>query len=317
MRAAAARHHDRLINTRSAAHSARVADADSHFWAAAATIASSMPRRGERDEGVPLEREGALIQTRELLASAVAGSASLLDVDRNLALAKRPRALVRRGAWTPLEDLGLVAFTASTAIHCARIGVLAGDLSGAEEELRWAYDALASIDETYLLPPVSKLLARVVHAQGRLREAEEISRVAEGLGASEGGELRALWPSAPGTSLRWRERADEAERRARETVDLIRIRAALSRLATWYSQPAGADSDRSAPDRQPVPAPEPVLSASGLTRERFLRDILANKNLPDGYARQVALATLDIPEEVFPETIIPSDGQPQSTRPSG
>jgi hypothetical protein len=293
----------------------RVADAPSLFPAAAATIATSMPGRGERDERLPLERERALMETRELPEPAGAGSASLLAVDVNLALAKRPRARVQ-GARTPLEDLGLVAFAASTAIHCARIGVLAGDLSTAEQELRLAYAALAGIDETYLLPSIAELLARVVYAQGRLREAEEIGRAAE-LGASDDRELQALWPSAPGTALAWQERADEAERRARGAVDLIRTRAALSRLAAWCSQNASADSDRSASDRHACQAREPVVTAPGLTRARFLRDILANKKLPDGYARQLALATLDLPERLFATTIIPSNGQPADAGANG
>jgi hypothetical protein len=255
------------------------------------------------------------METRELPEPAGAGSASLLAVDVNLALAKRPRARVQ-GARTPLEDLGLVAFAASTAIHCARIGVLAGDLSTAEQELRLAYAALAGIDETYLLPSIAELLARVVYAQGRLREAEEIGRAAE-LGASDDRELQALWPSAPGTALAWQERADEAERRARGAVDLIRTRAALSRLAAWCSQNASADSDRSASDRHACQAREPVVTAPGLTRARFLRDILANKKLPDGYARQLALATLDLPERLFATTIIPSNGQPADAGANG
>jgi hypothetical protein len=256
------------------------------------------------------------METRELPETAGADSASPLAVDAKLAPAKRPRARVQ-GARTPLEDLGLVAFAASTAIHCARIGVLAGDLSSAEQELRLAYAALAGIDETYLLPSIAELLARVVYAQGRLREAEEIGRAAEGLGASDDRELQALWPSARGTALAWRERADEAERRARGAVDLIRTRAALSRLAAWCAQSASADSDRSASDRHACQAREPVVTAPGLTRERFLRDILANKKLPDGYARQLALATLDLPEQLFAMTIIPSNGQPADAGANG
>jgi tetratricopeptide (TPR) repeat protein len=228
--------------------------------------------------------------------------------DDNLALAKRLRAPVP-GARTPLEDLGLIVFTASTAIHCARIGLLAGDLPTAEEELRYAYDALASIDENYLLPSIAELLAQVVSAQGRSHEAEEISRAAQGLAASDDLELQALWPSVRGAVLAWQERADEAERRAREAVDLTRIRAALSRLTTWYSQSASAYSDRSASDRHAWQAQGPGVTAPGLTRERFLRDILANKNLPDGYAREVALETLDIPEQLFAKMMVRSDGQ--------
>jgi hypothetical protein len=151
-----------------------------------------------------------------------------------LPLTKRSRGYAR-GARTLLDDLGLAVFVGSTAIHCARIELLVGDLSTAEEELRRAYDAFSSIGEKYLLPPIAALLAQVVYAQGRSGEAEEISRAAEELAAGDDVELRALWPSLRGKVLTWQERADEAERRAREAVDLIRTGAALSRLTTWYS----------------------------------------------------------------------------------
>jgi tetratricopeptide (TPR) repeat protein len=151
-----------------------------------------------------------------------------------LPLTKRSRGYAR-GARTLLDDLGLAVFVGSTAIHCARIDLLVGDLTTAEEELRRAYDAFASIGETYLLPPIAALLAQVVYAQGRSDEAEEISQAAEELAAGDDVDLRALWPSLRGKVLTWQERADEAERRAREAVDLIRTRAALSRLTTWYS----------------------------------------------------------------------------------
>jgi AAA ATPase domain len=151
-----------------------------------------------------------------------------------LPLTKRSRAYAR-GARTLLDDLRLAVFVGSTAIHCARIELLVGDLSTAEEELRRAYDAFASIGEKYLLPAIAALLAQVVDAQDRSDEAEEISRVAEELVAGDDAELRALWPSLRGEVLTWQERANEGERRAREAVDVIRIRAALSRLTTWYS----------------------------------------------------------------------------------
>ncbi len=44
---------------------------------------------------------------------------------------------------------------------------------------------------------------------------------------------------------------------------------------------------------------------------------MANKKLPDGYARQVALQTLDIPEELFAKMIISSNGQPAEARADG
>jgi hypothetical protein len=261
----------------------------------------------------------------ELTQTGIFGAGGALRLARPIVRRNRRRpaadqALPRApaGARTPLEDLGLVVFAASTAIHCARIDLLAGDPSRAEAELRHAHDALASINETYLLPPIAELLAQVVCVQGHLDEAEEISRAAAKLAASDEVELQALWPAARGSDLTWQERADEAERRAREAVDLIRIRTALSRLTTWVSQNARAENERSASDRRARHADRRADAAHGPTRERFLRDILANKKLPDGYARAVALETLDIPEEQFAQMLTSSGtAGPAQTVPEG
>ena len=98
------------------------------------------------------------------------------------------------------------------------------------------YDALASSGETYLLAPIAALLVQLVDVEGRVDEAGEIGRAAKELAASE--EVELLWPSPGGRTLAWQERADEAERRAREAVELIGIRAALSRLTSSYSHNA-------------------------------------------------------------------------------
>jgi hypothetical protein len=41
------------------------------------------------------------------------------------------------------------------------------------------------------------------------------------------------------------------------------------------------------------------VPAPGRARDGVLREILANENLPDSYARELALETLDIPEELW------------------
>jgi tetratricopeptide (TPR) repeat protein len=141
-----------------------------------------------------------------------------------------------------LGDPGGALFAASTAIHCASLELLTGDRATAEEGLRRAYDALASSGEKYLLAPIAALLVQVRDAQGRVDDAEQIGRAAEELTASD--DLELLWPSQRGNALAWQERADEAERRAREALELIRLRAALSRLTRWYSHNAGRGDGR-------------------------------------------------------------------------
>jgi hypothetical protein len=179
------------------------------------------------------------------------------------------------GALKSNVELGLALFTASTALHCARLDLLAGDLATAEEELGRAYDAVAGSEEECLLPPIAEMLAEVVHAQGRDHEAGKIPRAAEGLALGDRVELEALGSTVRRSALDWRGRADEAEWRAREALDLVRIRAALARLSSWPARSASTESERRASERPAGPARQAV-AAPGLSREGVLREILAN-----------------------------------------
>jgi predicted ATPase/class 3 adenylate cyclase len=129
---------------------------------------------------------------------------------------------LRRTARTLLDDLGVIVLAASTAMHCARIELLAGDLETAEAELRQAFETLTRLGERYLLPPIAALLAQVVYERGRPDEAEQISRTAEEIAAADDVEAQALWRSVRAKVLAGRDRVEEAERLAREAVRLIR-----------------------------------------------------------------------------------------------
>jgi hypothetical protein len=225
-----------------------------------------MTRPGAADgPKAALKREGELTKTCELLGSKAAlglgaalrhagmfesGGALLFAHPIAHATISGEPALVKRsrGPRRLLDDPGFVVFAASTALHCARIGILAGDLSMAEEELRRAYHAFTGIGERYLLAPLAALLAEVVSARGCLVEAEEFSRAAQELASSDD-ELQALWPSPRGKVLAWQEHAHYAECRAREALDLIRMRAALSRLTAACWRSTSADGFRSPSDR--------------------------------------------------------------------
>jgi cell division septum initiation protein DivIVA len=196
-------------------------------------------------------------------------------------------------------DLGLARFTALTALHCARLDLLVGDLATAEEELTRAYEAVTSREETHLLPPISEPPAQPLRAGGDSNEAGEIPRAAEAPPASDAVEPKPLWPSPRRSGLGWREQADEAEWRAREALDLVRLGTALARLSSWHPRSPSGEGERRASERCPRPARRSVVPAPRLAREGVLREILANENLPDGYARELALETLDIPEELW------------------
>jgi predicted ATPase/class 3 adenylate cyclase len=139
---------------------------------------------------------------------------------------ERARELVQV-ARTLLDDLGIIVLAAWTAMHWARIELLAGDLETAEQELRRATDTLIGLGERYLLPPIAALLAQVVYERGRPDEAEELSRTAEELAAEDDVEAQTLWRSVRAKVLAGRDSVEEAELLAREAVRLIRTTDAL------------------------------------------------------------------------------------------
>jgi cell division septum initiation protein DivIVA len=192
-------------------------------------------------------------------------------------------------------DLGLALFTASTALHCARLDLLGGDIATAEEELGRAYDALASSPEADRLPPTAEPLAELL----RGREAGEIPRAADGHPASDAVEPQAYWPAVRRSALDWREQADAAERRARDALELARIGAAFMRLSDWQARNASRDGERPASAERAWPARRAVGPAPDPAREGVLREILANEALSDGCARELALELLDLPEELW------------------
>jgi cell division septum initiation protein DivIVA len=196
-------------------------------------------------------------------------------------------------------DLGLASFTATTALQCARLDLLAGDLPMAAAELRRAYGVLASSEESHLLPPLSELPAELLHAWGRGDETREIRRAADGLTASDAVALRALWPSVPRSDLDWREQADEAEWRAGAALELVRLGAAMGRVSSLPAQSAGGDGEPRSAERCAWQARRAVAPAPGLARQGVLREILANDNLPDRHARALALELLEVPDELW------------------
>ncbi|MEO6061673.1 MAG: hypothetical protein ABIQ99_07030, partial [Thermoflexales bacterium] len=102
------------------------------------------------------------------------------------------RSLCRQGR-ALLRDLGQGVNAASTALDLARIELLAGDLAGAEQEVRADYSFLSQMGEKYFLPSMAALLSRLVRDQGRDAEALELSKVAEAIAAEGDIEPQAMW----------------------------------------------------------------------------------------------------------------------------
>jgi tetratricopeptide (TPR) repeat protein len=92
-----------------------------------------------------------------------------------------------------LHELGQGLVAASTAIDLARVELLAGDLAGAERQVRADYEFLQRKGESYYLATVAAMLARLVRDQGRDVEATALCQAAEGASSADDNDAQALW----------------------------------------------------------------------------------------------------------------------------
>jgi class 3 adenylate cyclase/tetratricopeptide (TPR) repeat protein len=130
-----------------------------------------------------------------------------------------------------LNDLGLSVFAASISIQASSVEMLASDPAAAERELQRDTETLSGLGEKYLLPVLTGLLAQSVQAQGRSAEAAEISRIAEELAAEDDVEAQAVWRAVRAKVLAEAGEYEDAERLAREAVELLRETEATVKLA--------------------------------------------------------------------------------------
>jgi ATP/maltotriose-dependent transcriptional regulator MalT len=136
------------------------------------------------------------------------------NVDEARELARRARAM--------LVDLGVSVLAASTSQESGQIELLAGDPAAAERLLRRDYEALTALGERYLLSTVTCDLAHAVYLQGRLDEALELSRTAEGLADADDVTSQAFWRSVRAKVDARHGRLDGAVPLAARAVELLR-----------------------------------------------------------------------------------------------
>jgi class 3 adenylate cyclase/tetratricopeptide (TPR) repeat protein len=120
-----------------------------------------------------------------------------------------------------LRDLGGAVLAASTSLASARVELLAGEPARAEGELARDYEALDALGERYFLPLIAAHLAEAVQAQGRDEEATRLAATARELADEDDVEAQALWRRVHATALANEGRLDEAERLARESVEVL------------------------------------------------------------------------------------------------
>jgi class 3 adenylate cyclase/tetratricopeptide (TPR) repeat protein len=135
--------------------------------------------------------------------------------------AERAREHYRRSR-AMLTDLGFTLSAAITSLHSGPAEVLAGDLERAEAELRTDYETLRAMGDTGYAPTVAALLAEVLHAQGRDREAGELAEVCREKASPHDVGAQYQWRSIQARLLAAEGRIAEAEALAQESVRLIR-----------------------------------------------------------------------------------------------
>jgi DNA-binding SARP family transcriptional activator len=119
-----------------------------------------------------------------------------------------------------LRDLGLRIVASSSAVMGGQVGLLAGEPQRAEAELRWGYQTLAEIGDRNGLATVAAALADAVLAQGRAEEALAIAATGRECAAPEDVPTQVGWRGPAATALARRGEQAEAERLAREAVEL-------------------------------------------------------------------------------------------------
>ena len=132
----------------------------------------------------------------------------------------RARELCSRGRLM-LQDIGLSVVAASRSQDSCIVEMLAGDPAAAERDLRRDFETLTEMGEAYLLSTIAGELARAVYAQGRVEEADELSRIAEQFSADDDVTSQALWRSVRAKALAVRGDSDTALELAREAVALL------------------------------------------------------------------------------------------------
>jgi ATP/maltotriose-dependent transcriptional regulator MalT len=126
--------------------------------------------------------------------------------------------LVRRGR-AVLRDLGQGVTAASTGFDLAQVAWLAGDWANAEAEVRADYEFLAAAGETYYLPTLATLLARLLREQGRDDEALLLTEAAERSAGADDFDAQAFWRSTRAPIVARSGDLVHAERLAREAID--------------------------------------------------------------------------------------------------
>jgi class 3 adenylate cyclase len=118
------------------------------------------------------------------------------------------------------EELGMAARRALRSIDASTIELLAGDAEAAECELRAGYRMYEEIGDVHLRPTVAAYLAATLAQEGRSTEAEEFAEFAQSHAWEDDIVTQVMWRVARAQLQAAAGEAAEAERLAREAVEL-------------------------------------------------------------------------------------------------
>jgi class 3 adenylate cyclase/tetratricopeptide (TPR) repeat protein len=118
------------------------------------------------------------------------------------------------------DELGLEVHVAYLALSTAGVEPLASDPPAAERELRSALEFFERIGAKHIQATVLPMLAATLVAQDRLQDAIAATQRAESISAPDDLDAQVKWRTARASALAARGERPEAERLAREAVDL-------------------------------------------------------------------------------------------------
>jgi class 3 adenylate cyclase/tetratricopeptide (TPR) repeat protein len=120
-----------------------------------------------------------------------------------------------------LGELGRPIERHTMAFWSAPLELLAGDPVAAEREAAPACDGLEAAGEKGFLSTMATLLAEALYAQGRLDEAESAVERSREAATSDDFNAQAAWRASQAKILARRGEPEEAERLAREAIEII------------------------------------------------------------------------------------------------
>jgi ATP/maltotriose-dependent transcriptional regulator MalT len=132
----------------------------------------------------------------------------------------RAREMCRQAVDT-FEEFGLWVDAATVSLCSGRVELFARDAVAAERELRRGYDYFFRLGERYILSSVTGLLAEALLVQGRLDDAEALTREGEDIAAEDDIEAQPLWRLVRAEVLAHHDEFEKAEALAREAVGLL------------------------------------------------------------------------------------------------